>query len=108
MAIDTAKLAKMQSAAAASRVGGKGTPRRKVKRAPTSTVADDKKIQATMKKLHAQPIPGIEVVNMFKEDGKVINIPAPNIQAAIQCNAFSIFGNAQEKGFVSFLSFRID
>ncbi|KGG51888.1 hypothetical protein DI09_24p90 [Mitosporidium daphniae] len=51
----------MQSAAAASRLGGKGTPRRKAKRSTTSTVADDRKIQATMKKLHAQPIPGIEV-----------------------------------------------
>lgn len=98
MAIDAVKLAKMQSAAAASRLGGKGTPRRKAKRSTTSTVADDRKIQATMKKLHAQPIPGIEVVNMFKDDGKVINIPMPTIQASIQCNTFLISGNAQEKG----------
>lgn len=108
MVIDTAKLAKMQKAASASQLGGKGTPRRKAKRTTTSNTTDDRKIQATMKKLHAQTIPGIEVVNMFKEDGKVINIPAPNIQAAVQCNTFCISGNAKEKGTINFLFFRIN
>jgi hypothetical protein len=36
--------------------------------------ADDKKLQAALKKLNVQPIQGIEEVNMFKEDGNVIHL----------------------------------
>jgi nascent polypeptide-associated complex subunit beta len=56
---------------------GKGTPRRKVKRAPQRSAADDKKLQQTLKKLQVQPIQQIEEVNMFKSDGTVIHFSAP-------------------------------
>ncbi|KAM4065083.1 NAC domain-containing protein [Hirsutella rhossiliensis] len=56
---------------------GKGTPRRKVKRAPARSGADDKKLQQTLKKLNTQPIQAIEEVNMFKSDGNVIHFAAP-------------------------------
>jgi len=56
---------------------GKGTPRRKVKRAPARSGGDDKKLQATLKKLNVQPIQAIEEVNMFKSDGNVIHFAAP-------------------------------
>ncbi len=72
--MDTAKLAKMQ---ASVRIGGKGTPRRKIKKSHKSTGADDKKLQASLKKLNVQPIQAIEEVNMFKEDGNVIHFTAP-------------------------------
>jgi nascent polypeptide-associated complex subunit beta len=39
--------------------------------------ADDKKLQATLKKMNVQPIQAIEEVNMFKEDGNVIHFAAP-------------------------------
>jgi len=38
---------------------------------------DDKKLQATLKKMNVQPIQGIEEVNMFKSDGNVIHFSAP-------------------------------
>lgn len=38
---------------------------------------DDKKLQATLKKMNVQPIQAIEEVNMFKEDGNVIHFGAP-------------------------------
>lgn len=56
---------------------GKGTPRRKVKRAPARSGADDKKLQLALKKLNTQPIQAIEEVNMFKSDGNVIHFAAP-------------------------------
>lgn len=38
---------------------------------------DDKKLQATLKKMNVQPIQAIEEVNMFKADGNVIHFSAP-------------------------------
>lgn len=72
--MDTAKLARMQ---ASVRIGGKGTPRRKVKKVHKTAGGDDKKLQSALKKLNVQPIPGIEEVNMFKEDGNVLHFSAP-------------------------------
>ncbi|KAJ3328689.1 Nascent polypeptide-associated complex subunit beta [Blyttiomyces sp. JEL0837] len=91
------KLAKLQAQAAAARIGGKGTPRRKVKKVVKSAGADDKKLQATLKKFNAQPIAGIEEVNMFKADGSVLHFSAPKVQASLASSIFIINGNAQQK-----------
>ena len=56
---------------------GKGTPRRKVKKVHKGSGADDRKLQATLKKMNVQPIQAIEEVNMFKEDGNVIHFSGP-------------------------------
>jgi hypothetical protein len=56
---------------------GKGTPRRKIKSKPKNSQADDRKLQAALKKLNTQPIQAIEEVNMFKSDGNVIHFAAP-------------------------------
>ncbi|KFA64024.1 hypothetical protein S40285_04222 [Stachybotrys chlorohalonatus IBT 40285] len=76
---------------------GKGTPRRKVKRAPARSAADDKKLQQSLKKLNTQPIQAIEEVNMFKSDGNVIHFAAPKVHAAVQSNTFAIYGQGEEK-----------
>ncbi|KAL2117879.1 hypothetical protein VTJ04DRAFT_7539 [Mycothermus thermophilus] len=76
---------------------GKGTPRRKVKRAPARSAGDDKKLQQTLKKLNVQPIQAIEEVNMFKSDGNVIHFSAPKVHAAVPANTFAIYGNGEEK-----------
>jgi nascent polypeptide-associated complex subunit beta len=76
--MDHAKLARLQAQTAAVRIGGKGTPRRKIKKTHhKSTAGDDKKLQSALKKLNVQPIQAIEEVNMFTEDGKVIHFTAP-------------------------------
>ena len=100
--MDPAKLAKLQAAAAANRIGelicavalclhqfffffpftlflgGKGTVRRKiVRKTKPSAAQDDKKLQGALKKLNVQPIPGVEEVNMFREDGNVLHFTAP-------------------------------
>ncbi|UKZ60547.1 uncharacterized protein TrAtP1_001819 [Trichoderma atroviride] len=76
---------------------GKGTPRRPAKRAPARSNADDKKLQAQLKKLNTQPIQAIEEVNMFKSDGNVIHFAAPKVHAAVQSNTFAIYGNGEDK-----------
>jgi len=92
--MDSAKLAKMQ---ASVRIGGKGTPRRKVKKVHKSSGTDDKKLQTTLKKLNVQPIQAIEEVNMFKSDGNVIHFSAPKVHASVPANTFAIYGNGEEK-----------
>lgn len=84
------KLKKLQAQAAEVRIGGKGKfdriatefvlklkmiskfsgmPRRKKKIIHQSTGTDDKKLQLSLKKLGMNSIPGIEEVNMYKNDG---------------------------------------
>ena len=60
------------------RAGGKGSVRRKVvRKSKPSAAQDDKKLQGALKKLNVQPIPGVEEVNMFREDGNVLHFTAP-------------------------------
>merc|ERR1719355_220087 len=81
----------------AVRTGGKGTVRRKKLSKHTSHAADDKQLQAQLKKLGVNNIPGIEEVNMFREDGSVVHFSAPKVQASVAANTFTIMGHAEEK-----------
>jgi len=92
--MDMEKLKKMQQSV---RVGGKGTPRRKVKKVHKTAGVDDKKLQTALKKLNVQPIQAIEEVNMFKADGNVIHFSAPKVHAAVPSNTFAIYGNGEDK-----------
>ncbi|EPS36948.1 hypothetical protein H072_9482 [Dactylellina haptotyla CBS 200.50] len=78
-------------------IGGKGTPRRKVKKVHKSSGTDDKKLQSSLKKLNVQPIQAIEEVNMFKEDGNVIHFSAPKVHASVPANTFAIYGHGEDK-----------
>jgi nascent polypeptide-associated complex subunit beta len=57
--------------------GGKGSVRRKHKAVRKHAAQDDKKLQSTLKKMQVNPIPGIEEVNLFKEDGSIIHFVNP-------------------------------
>lgn len=94
--MDPSKLAKLQAGA---RIGGKGTPRRKVKKPSKSAMsaADDKKVQGALKKLNMQNLAGIQEVNMFKEDGGVINFRAPTVHSSLPNETTAIYGKAEEK-----------
>ena len=46
------------------------------------TTTDDKKLQSNLKKLGVNNIPGIEEVNMMKEDGNVIHFTNPKGEVA--------------------------
>merc|ERR1712113_1379638 len=92
-----AKLASLQAMSANVRIGGKGTARRKKKIVHKASNTDDKKLQSQLKKLSINPIPGIEEVNMFKDDGSVIHFTSPKVQASPQANTFAISGQAETK-----------
>ncbi|KAF7983467.1 hypothetical protein HWV62_12958 [Athelia sp. TMB] len=81
-----------------ARKGGKGTVRRKiVRKTKPAGAQDDKKLQGALKKLNVQPIPGVEEVNMFREDGHVLHFVAPKVHAAVSANTFAIYGTGQVK-----------
>jgi len=83
---------------ASTSTGGKGTVRRKKKAASRSSAAQsDAKLSTALKKLGATNIPGIEEVNLFKEDGKVIHFVNPKVQASIAANTYIISGPSETK-----------
>ncbi|KZT25709.1 NAC-domain-containing protein, partial [Neolentinus lepideus HHB14362 ss-1] len=71
--------------------------RKVVRKSKPSTAQDDKKLQGALKKLNVQPIPGVEEVNMFREDGNVLHFTAPKVHAAVSANTFAIYGAGQVK-----------
>merc|ERR1712085_113457 len=50
-----------------------------------------------LKRLGVNNIPGIEEVNMFKEDGTVVHFSAPKVQASVSSNTFVVTGHAENK-----------
>jgi len=99
------KLDKLKAASASIVAGdrGKGVPRRKKKVVHKSAATDDKKLQSTLKKLAANAIPGIDEVNMFKDNGEVIHFVNPKVQASLSSNIFAISGNAETKKMTDML-----
>ena len=82
----------------AAATGGKGSVRRKKKASSrTSAAQSDAKLGVALKKLGATNIPGIEEVNFFKEDGKVIHFVNPRVQCSIQANTYIISGPNETK-----------
>jgi len=79
------------------RIGGKGTQRRKKKVVHRTATTDDKKLQSSLKKLGVNSIPGIEEVNLIKDDGQVIHFNNPKVQASLTANTFAITGHAETK-----------
>jgi nascent polypeptide-associated complex subunit beta len=58
---------------------------------------DDKKITAVVKKLGATVLPGVEEVNMFRNDNSVLHFPNPKVQSAVQSNTFVVSGTGLNK-----------
>ena len=94
------KLKKLQ---AQVRIGGKGTPRRKKKIVHSTPATDDKKLQSSLKKLSVNTIPGIEEVNIIKNDGSVIHFNNPKAQASLPTNTFAITGHGENKSITEML-----
>merc|ERR1711904_380559 len=77
--------------------GGAGSFRRKTRKQGSSSVADDKALQAQFKRLGVNNIPGIEEVNMFKDDGTVVHFQTPTVQASITANTYVVSGHCENK-----------
>merc|ERR1711935_509021 len=98
MAAARAKMIAKRFGGASTSTGGKGSVRRKKKVASRSAAAQsDAKLGSTLKKLGATIIPGIEEVNLFKEDGKVIHFVNPKVQASIGANTYIVSGPSETK-----------
>ncbi|KAJ0669819.1 putative nascent polypeptide-associated complex NAC domain, NAC A/B domain superfamily [Helianthus annuus] len=82
--------------AGAVRTGGKGSVRRKKKAVHKTTTTDDKRLQSTLKRIGVNAIPGIEEVNIFKDE-TVIQFSNPKVQASIGANAWVVSGSPQTK-----------
>jgi len=94
---------KLQKLQAQVRLGGKGTQRRKKKVVHRTATTDDKKLQSSLKKLSVNNIPGIEEVNMIKDDGTVIHFNNPKVQASLAANTFAVTGHAENKQITELL-----
>ncbi|CED82502.1 nascent polypeptide-associated complex subunit beta [Phaffia rhodozyma] len=99
--MDQAKLARLQ---AAVKIGGKGTPRRKViKKSASSSQADDVKLHNALKKLQVATIGPVDEVNMFQEDGKVLHFQTPQVHAALPSNTTVVYGVGKPKEITELL-----
>ncbi|KAK9909651.1 hypothetical protein WJX75_005606 [Coccomyxa subellipsoidea] len=87
---------RLQKMAGSVRTGGKGTVRRKKKAVHKVSTTDDKRLQATLKRLGVNTIPGIEEVNLFVEND-VIHFTNPKVQASIAANTFVVSGPSQTR-----------
>ncbi|KAG0576053.1 hypothetical protein M758_5G050800 [Ceratodon purpureus] len=87
---------KLMKMASAVRTGGKGSVRRKKKAVHKTTTTDDKRLQSTLKRLGVNTIPGIEEVNIFKDE-TVIHFVNPKVQASIAANTWVVSGPSQTK-----------
>ncbi|XP_070564074.1 transcription factor BTF3 homolog 4-like [Ptychodera flava] len=97
------RLQKLQAQVAQVRIGGKGSARRKKKVVHRTATTDDKKLQSSLKKLSVNNIPGIEEVNMIKDDGTVIHFTNPKVQASLAANTFAVSGQAENKQITEML-----
>jgi len=96
--VDKEKIARLAAMAEASRLGGKGSIRRK--HAPvhkTSSAQDDKRLQQVLKRLNMNVVPGIDEVNLFKDDDTVIHFSNPKVQMSNGTNTFVVSGTAETK-----------
>merc|ERR1711978_345543 len=57
----------------------------------------------SLKKLSVNNIPGIEEVNMIKDDGTVIHFNNPKVQASLAANTFAVTGHAENKQITEML-----
>ena len=67
-----------------TRLGGKGTQKRKLKKKDKNKMSTSKKMKTIEKKLGAAPIPEIAEVNLFRDDGNVWHFANPNLKGSIQ------------------------
>ncbi|CAF3552158.1 unnamed protein product [Rotaria socialis] len=101
--VNQKKLRELAENSNAVKIGGKGTARRKKKIIHRPANVDDKKLQSSLKKLAANNIPGIEEVNLFKDNGEVIHFASPKVQASLSSNTFAISGTSDTKSLQDML-----
>jgi nascent polypeptide-associated complex subunit beta len=77
-----------------SKIGGKGTQKRKNLN-KKKTVATDKNIKNLATKLGAQKLPDITNINLFTEDNKVIQFKTPEVMGSFQNQTIIVTGQSE-------------
>jgi len=90
MASVNPQLAKLASA---TRIGGKGTVRRKTKRVSSRPAYDEKKLAASLQKLGVSSVPGIEEATLLTGEGELLSFSNAKVSASVQANTCVISGN---------------
>lgn len=80
-----------------TRIGGRGSMRKKNKVPHKSNQVDDKKVKNALKKLGVQPLPGIDEVNFFQDNNTVMHFESPQIEGNIRDNFFVVTGKPENK-----------
>ncbi|XP_030784693.1 transcription factor BTF3-like [Rhinopithecus roxellana] len=84
-------------------IGGKRPAHRKKKVVHRTATAEDKNFQFSLKKLGVNNISGIEEVNVFTNQGRVIHFNNPEVQTSLAGKAFTITGHAKTKQLTAML-----
>merc|ERR1711959_532342 len=82
---------------------GEGSMRRKKKVQHKTNVVDDKKLNAVMRRMNMTQIPGIEEINIIKDDNTVIHFTKPQLKGSIRDNSYVVSGNCENKEIKDFL-----
>ena len=80
-----------------TKLGGKGTMKRKHKVVHKVGGKDEKKTKDLIKKLGAQPLPEISEINLFTNDSKVIQFKNAEVFGSLQNQTFIVTGNPETK-----------
>ena len=67
-----------------NRMGGKGSSRLANKNKKPKQGGDDKNVKGLINKLGAQPLPEIQNINLFTEQGEVIQLEKPEVFGSFQ------------------------
>lgn len=81
--------------AAATRIGGKGTVRRKVKRVNTRPAYDEKRLAAQLQKLGISSVPTIEEATLLSKEGELYTFKNAKVHASVQANTCVISGTVE-------------
>jgi len=89
--------AKLQAKVGNARTGGKGSARRKKVTKHHDASVDEKKLNAGIRKCGWQSVPGIDQVNMFRTDGKIVHFDNPKFEVSQNLSGYMVSGKAEEK-----------
>ncbi|KAK2960381.1 putative Nascent polypeptide-associated complex subunit beta [Blattamonas nauphoetae] len=94
---------KLRSMANQVRTGGKGSVRRKVKVVSRPSGGDSQKLQSFIQQNNCHPIPGIDGVEMVKNDGTVMDFKNPKVTLNMQSNVTVVEGKFETKSLADML-----
>jgi len=110
--MNTQKLAQLQKMSNSVRTGGKGSVRRKKKvricwsgciecfltffQVVRHAAGNDTNLQATLKRSNLQPL-SVDEVNLFRDDGKVLQFVSPKMQVNPSANTYVVSGKPELK-----------